>query len=187
MKIKIYKFLLKSIGKILPLKRHPGGLIANSIRCFFAKNIVEHIGFGCVIEPGAELHEGCVLGDITGIGPNCMIGPNCTFLGHSMMGPNVHIYTENHIYNEELHCFKGSQTKPVTVGEYSWIGYNSIICPGVTIGNHTIIGAGSVVTKDIPGGVMAAGNPCIVKKVIDKAYYNEYVNQTSLLPPQYDI
>ena len=89
-----------------------------------------------------------------------------------MMGPNVRIYTINHIYDESNHKFNGrTPPRPVTIGEHVWIGYGVIILPGVTIGDHVIIGAGSVVTKDIPSGVMAAGNPCIVKKVIDVKYY----------------
>lgn len=129
------------------------------------------MGVGCVIEPGAEVHEGCIFGDRVGIGPNCMIGPKTTFLGYTMMGPNVHIYTENHAYDETDHCFRGTEIKPVVIGEQVWIGHGVIILPGVTIGSHVIIGAGSVVTKNIPSGVLAAGNPCKEKKVIDYDYY----------------
>ncbi len=172
MKNKICRFLLATIGKMLPLRYHPGGVIANRIRCLFVRGIVNKMGSDCIVEPGAEVHEGCVLGDQTSIGPNCMIGPKCVFKGHNMMGPNVHIYTINHIYNECNHKFKGStDTMPVTIGEYVWIGYGVIILPGITIGDHVVIGAGSVVTKNIPSGVMAAGNPCVVKKVIDTMYF----------------
>lgn len=116
--------------------------------------------------------EGCIIGDGTGIGPHCMVGPKTIFKGRSMMAPNVHIYTVNHKYNAEQHRFNGSTSpNPVTIGEYVWLGYGVIVLPGVTIGDHTIIGAGSVVTKDIPSGVMAAGNPCVVKKVIDAEFY----------------
>lgn len=128
------------------------------------------MGEECVVESGAEIHEGCVFGNRVGIGPNCMIGPQTIFKGYTMMGPDVHIYTENHLYNEETHSFGGTEIKPVTIGEEVWIGYGAIILPGVNIGSHTIIGAGSVVTKDIPSGVLAAGNPCVVKKVIDSFY-----------------
>ena len=168
--------LARTVGKTLPLRRHPGG-IANKMRCFFTKGIVKEMGRNCIIESGAEIMEGCVFGDFTSIGPNCMIGPDIIFKGHNMMGPNVHIYTVNHLYDEELHTFKGSSApNPVTIGEFVWLGYGVIILPGVTIGDHTIIGAGSVVTKSIPSGVMAAGNPCAVKKVIDQKYYEDQLN-----------
>lgn len=159
------------IGKILPLRRHPGGGVSNRIRCGLTRNIVKKMGEGCVIESGAEIHEGCVLGNKVGIGPNCMIDPQTIFEGYTMMGPDVHIYTENHLYNEGTHSFSGTEIKPVTIGEEVWIGYGAIILPGVNIGSHTIIGAGSVVTKDVPSGILAAGNPCVVKKVIDAFYY----------------
>ena len=90
-----------------------------------------------------------------------------------MMGPNVHIYTINHKYDENLHKFTGyTDVNPVVIGSNTWIGYNVIILPGVHIGDNSIIGAGSVVTKSIPAGVMAAGNPCVVKKIIDKEINN---------------
>ncbi len=170
---KFSKILLATIGKILPFRRHPGGGIANLIRCSLVKLIIEEMGKGCVVEPGAEIHNGCVFGNRVGIGPGCMIGPQTVFKGYTMMGPDVHIYTENHLYNDNTHNFSGTEIKPVTIGEEVWIGYGAIILPGVKIGSHTIIGAGSVVTKDVPPGVLAAGNPCVVKKIIDSFYYEE--------------
>lgn len=130
------------------------------------------MGRNCNIERGAEIMEGCILGDYVGLGPNNSIGPGTVLKGNCMIGPNVHIYTTAHYYDDTLHRFNGStQPKPVVVGENVWIGYGVIILPGVTIGDNVIIGAGSVVTKDIPSGVMAAGNPCVVKKVIDEHIY----------------
>lgn len=172
MGVNLNKALLGTIGKWLPLRRHPGGGIANSLRCWITRGIVKKMGKNCIVEKGAEILEDCILGDNTSIGPNCMIGPGTVIKGHNMMGPNVHIYTTGHNYSMDLHCFCGmSERKPVTIGEHVWIGYGVIILPGVTIGDHSIIGAGSVVTKDIPSGVVAAGNPCVVKKVLDDTYY----------------
>ena len=58
--------------------------------------------------------------------------------------------------------------KPVSIGEDVWIGGSVVLCPGVTIGNRSVIGAGSVVTKDIPSDVLAAGNPCKVIRLLDQ-------------------
>ena len=55
---------------------------------------------------------------------------------------------------------------PVTIGNDCWIGANSVILPGVTIGNYSVVAAGSIVTKDVPSGVLVAGNPAIIKKKI---------------------
>ena len=59
--------------------------------------------------------------------------------------------------------------KPISVGDRVWIGGNAVILPGVTIGRDTVIGAGSVVTRDIPAGVLAVGNPCRVLREITEA------------------
>ena len=176
-KVNISKFMLATIGRMLPLRRHPGGSIANHIRVFFARGIVKSIGEGCHIECGAELQEDCVLGDHTGIGPDSLVQQGTVFKGNSMMGPDVHIYTSGHKYDKDLHKFDGmTEVKPVIIGENVWIGYGVIILPGVTIGDNTIIGAGSVVSKSIPSGVMAAGNPCVVKKIIDEELYDSGIN-----------
>lgn len=76
------------------------------------------------------------------------------------------------IYDQNKHHFAGrTGPEPVIIGENVWLGYGVIVLPGVTVGNNVIIGAGSVVTKSIPSGVLAAGNPCIVKKVIDEKIF----------------
>lgn len=174
MSVSLNKALLGTIGKWLPLRRHPGGGFANMLRCTLTRGIVKSMGANCIIEKGAELMEDCTLGDETSIGPYSLVGAGTVFKGHSMMGDNVRIYTSGHRYDLDQHCFYGrTDCKPVTIGEHVWIGYGVIILPGVTIGDHVIIGAGSVVTKDIPSGVVAAGNPCVVKKILDEAYYNK--------------
>jgi maltose O-acetyltransferase len=79
-----------------------------------------------------------------------------------MFGPNVQIYTATHPLDHLERSSGREYAKPIVIGEDVWVGGGAIICPGVTIGNRTVIGAGSVVTKDIPTGVLAAGNPCRV-------------------------
>ena len=166
--VKINKFFLATIGAVLPNKRHPLGKISNSLRCHFARQICEKVGKNCVIERGATILENVVLYDNSAVGVNCEIGPGTIIKGNNMMGPNVHIYTQSHFYNKDLHRFDGfSNVEKVIIGENTWIGYGVVILPGVEIGPNSIIGAGSVVTKSIPAGVMAAGNPCVVKKIID--------------------
>ena len=82
------------------------------------------------------------------IGSNVCIGPNCG------------IYTACHPVNSKERTDGIEYAKPVTIGNSVWLGGNVCIMPGVTIGDNTVIGAGSVVTKDIPSGVVAVGNPC---------------------------
>ncbi len=77
-----------------------------------------------------------------------------------MCGPSVHIYTATHPTDPEARLSGLEFAIPVRIGNNVWIGGGVIICPGVTIGDHTTIAAGSVVVKDIPARVVAGGNPC---------------------------
>ena len=81
-----------------------------------------------------------------------------------MFGPNVQIYTATHPINWKDRANILEFGKPISIGSNVWIGGGAILNPGVNIGDRTIIGAGSVVTKDIPSDVFAVGNPCKVIK-----------------------
>lgn len=90
-----------------------------------------------------------------------------------MIGPNVTICTTGHPVHP-AHRLDGMYSFPVTIGDNVWIGGNVFILPGVTIGDNSVIGAGSIVTKDIPANVIAVGNPCKVLREItdrDAEYY----------------
>jgi maltose O-acetyltransferase len=100
---------------------------------------------------------------------NCIVLDVCLVkIGDfTLFGPAVQIYTATHPLNSEL---RRSQEfgKPIEIGADVWVGGGAIICPGVQIGSKTVIGAGSVVTRDIPGGVFAAGNPCrVIREIAD--------------------
>ena len=93
---------------------------------------------------------------------------------YTMFGPNVTIATAGHPILPELREQGYQYNMPVHIGRNCWIGAGVIIMPGVTIGDNTVIGAGSVVTKDIPADVVAVGNPCRIMREInehDKEYY----------------
>ena len=87
-----------------------------------------------------------------------------TFGGNVLLAPNVSIYTAGHAVNVAQRIVGWEYAYPVTVGHNVWIGGNVVILPGVSIGDNSIIGGGSVVTKDIPANVVAAGNPCRIIK-----------------------
>jgi maltose O-acetyltransferase len=94
---------------------------------------------------------------------NCVVLDVCSVrIGdYTQFGPSVQIYTATHPMNAELrrtHEF----AKPIEIGADVWVGGAAVLCPGVSIGSRSVIGAGSVVTRDIPEGVFAAGNPCRV-------------------------
>ena len=94
---------------------------------------------------------------------NCVVLDVCAVrIGDfTLFGPAVQIYTATHPLEAELRR-RQEFAKPVTIGADVWVGGAAVICPGVTIGSRSVIGAGSVVTRDIPEGVFAAGNPCRV-------------------------
>ncbi|HZV07510.1 MAG TPA: sugar O-acetyltransferase [Gemmataceae bacterium] len=98
---------------------------------------------------------------------NCVILDVCRVeIGDfTLFGPAVQIYTATHPMNAELRR-KQEFAKPIKIGSDVWVGGGAILCPGVTIGSKSVIGAGSVVTRDIPDGVFAAGNPCRVVRPI---------------------
>ena len=105
-------------------------------------------------------------------GENLFMNFNCIILDcaevrigdNVMMGPNVQLYTATHPLQASERIKGPELAYPITIGNNVWLGGGVIVCPGVTIGDNTTIGSGSVVTKDIPANVFAAGNPCKVIK-----------------------
>lgn len=84
----------------------------------------------------------------------------------TLFGPNVQIYTATHPMESDQRALGLEFARPINIGEDVWIGGSAVICPGVTIGDRTVIGAGSVVTRDIPSDVFAAGNPCKIIRML---------------------
>ena len=112
-----------------------------------------HCDYGYNIHSGENVYfnVNCVVLDTMKVS----IGDNVFF------GPGVHVYTATHPL-DPIERRTVESSKPVAIGNDCWIGGNTVICPGVTIGNGVTIGAGSVVTKNIPDNVLAAGNPARV-------------------------
>ena len=112
----------------------------------------------------------CDYGTNIKIGDKVYFNFNCVVLdvaqvtigSRTMFGPNVQIYTATHPMNYKERTSGVEYAKPIIIGADVWIGGSAVICPGVEIGDRTVIGAGSVVTKNIPADVFAAGNPCKV-------------------------
>ena len=101
---------------------------------------------------------------------NCVVldVAQVTIGSRTLFGPNVQIYTATHPINYQERATGLEYAKPITIGEDVWVGGSVVICPGVRIGDRSVIGAGSVVTKDIPADVFAAGNPCKVIRQINQ-------------------
>lgn len=142
------------------------------------KVLLAEVGENCYIEP--PLHANW--GRNTHLGSNVYANFNLTlvddtdiYIGDSVMiGPNVTIATAGHPVDPELRRKVAQFNIPVRIGNNVWIGAGAVILPGITIGDDSVIGAGSIVTKDIPAGVVAVGNPCRVLRPIsdrDREFY----------------
>lgn len=122
--------------------------------------------YGFHIETGKNFfaNYNCTIIDVARV----TIGDNCQF------APNVSIYTAGHPVHPDSRNSLYEYGIGVSIGDNVWIGGSTVILPGVHIGSNTVIGAGSVVTKDIPDWVVAAGNPCkVIRKITeeDRRYY----------------
>lgn len=127
-----------------------GSLINPTLKCDY--------GFNISIGKNSFLNFDCVLLDCNRID----IGDDVQF------GPGVHIYTATHPMNAAVRRSGQELAKPVSIASGVWIGGRAVVCPGVSIGESTVVGAGSVVTRDLPANVFAAGNPCKVIKRIEQ-------------------
>ncbi len=115
----------------------------------------------------------CDYGSNIRLGERVFFNFNCVVLDvspvtigdYTLFGPAVQIYTATHPMNAALRR-KQEFSKPIRIGSDVWVGGGAILCPGVTIGSRSVIGAGSVVTRDVAEGVFAAGNPCRVLREI---------------------
>lgn len=114
--------------------------------------------YGSNIEVGAQFYANH--------GLTVLDGNKVTFGDQVLVGPNCGFYTAGHPLDAALRKQGLEYARPITVGDNVWIGGNVCVLPGVTIGDNAVIGAGSVVTQDIPPNVLAAGNPCKVIKAI---------------------
>lgn len=128
------------------------------------------IGKNCVVEQPLF----CTYGYNTTVGDNCFINVNCKLMDSGLItignnvfiAPNVCIITEEHSMDVEQRLAGLEYTAPVIIGDNVWICAGVIILPGVTIGANSVIGAGSIVTKDIPQKSLAVGNPCKVIRTL---------------------
>ncbi len=143
------------------------------------KKMFAEIGEGCYFEPplhtnwgGRHVHAG---NGVYGNFNLTLVDDADIYIGdHCMFGPNVTVATAGHPVEPKLRS-RGMQFNiPVHIGKNVWIGGGAVLLPGVTIGDNSVIGAGSVVTKDIPANCVAVGNPCRVLREIgehDRTYY----------------
>lgn len=139
---------------------------ATAERAALLQQLLPNAGKALWIEPPFY----CDYGEHIALGNNVFFNFNCVVLdvawvtigNNVMFGPNVQLYTATHPLDAQQRRSGLEAGYPITIGNDCWIGGSVIVNPGITIGERSVIGAGSVVTKDIPADVFAAGNPCQV-------------------------
>jgi maltose O-acetyltransferase len=137
-----------------------------ALRLELLTELFSHLGEGAVVKP----HLRCDYGYNISIGARTFINYDSVLLDCSritigeevQVAPGVHIYTATHPLDSATRRSGLEYALPVTIGDGVWLGGGAIVCPGVSIGENTVVGAGSVVTRSLPAGVVAAGNPCRV-------------------------
>lgn len=154
------------------------------------KKMLAEIGEGCYIEPpfhanwaGRYIHFGN--GVYANFGLTCVDDTHIYIGDKTMFGPNVVLATANHPILPELREKAYQYNKEIHIGKNCWLGAGVIVVPGISIGDNSVIGAGSVVTRDIPDNVLAVGNPCRVLRKISEHdreffYKNERIDWEEL-------
>ena len=136
------------------------------VRNKILKELIPNAGSGLWLQPPFYCDYGTniLIGEKVFFNFNCVV-LDVTFVtigSRTLFGPNVQIYTATHPLDFKERASGLEYAKPIKIGEDVWLGGSVVVCPGVSIGDRSVIGAGSVVTKDIPADVFAAGNPCRV-------------------------
>ena len=159
--------------------RLPSGVIGYALRSRLMKKMFAEMGDNCYIEPpfyanfgGKNVHLG---NDVYANFHLTCVDDTHIYIGdHTMIGPNVTLVTAAHPISPTLREKVYQYNLPVRIGKNCWLGANVTVLPGVTIGDNTVVGAGSVVTKDLPSNVVAVGVPARVLREItendDKFY-----------------
>jgi acetyltransferase-like isoleucine patch superfamily enzyme len=154
----------------------PRSAICFPVAALFGEEAI-HIGDGCIIGPYASLSAGVSPDDVPDtpvvrIGNRCVIGKGSAVIGHERVEMGDDVWTGNHVYiTDANHGYvdrdepvgrQFAAPRPVLIGSGSWLGHGALVVGGATIGEHVVVGAGAVVTGDLPDYSVAVGNPARV-------------------------
>lgn len=162
----LYYLLYHLFAKHLPASHCPYALGAKQLRAWLARRLFLRCGHNINIEQGADIGTGrhTVIGDNSGIGLRCIIKQ--AIIGDNvMMGPDVIFIGRNHEFSDLEQPLQEQgyrEAPPIVVGDNAWIGARAIVLPGRRIGKCAIVGAGAVVTRDVPDYAVVGGNPAHV-------------------------
>ena len=155
--------------KNTPEDYRPYSIFFPWMRQFLVKNYLKKCGKKPRVKQGAEISLNATVGDYSELGTRCMIQSNVHIGSNVIMGPDIKIYSRNHKFDRWDIPIKdqGKNYFETYVGDDVWIGANVIITAGCNIGNHAILAAGSVITKDVPDHAIMGGVPAKLIKYRD--------------------
>jgi len=159
----VSRFLYELIAVHLPDSGRPGGSLFRWTRRTLASGMLDYVSPDANIEQGAQFRgRGTRIGRRSGVGIRAWISKTCIIGDDVMIGPDVMIFSQNHEFQDVTKPMMDqgfTHDQPVVIQDDVWVGARAILLPGVTIGCGSIIGAGSVVTKDVPPYSIIGGNP----------------------------
>jgi acetyltransferase-like isoleucine patch superfamily enzyme len=166
-----------------------GAAICVPFAALFGEEYIE-LGAGCIIGPYSSLSAGVAPGHrpdhvpVVTIGDRCLVGKGSAIVGHRSIVIGDDVFTGHHVYiTDANHGYEDTSLpigrqfappRPVRIGAGSWIGHGAIVLPGANIGEHVVVGAGSVVTGDLPSFSVAVGNPArVVRRHVEGRWRRE--------------
>lgn len=162
----LWRILYSATAKLLPQSTYCAP--AKYLRAFFAHRICANAGKRLNIERGATFGSKVSIGDNSGIGVNCELHGEVNIGNNVLMAPECIFYTVNHEFSKvdvPIGTQGDSNMEPINVGNDVWFGRRVMVMPGVSIGDHSIVAAGSVVTRDVPPYSIVGGAPArVIKK-----------------------
>jgi maltose O-acetyltransferase len=170
------------VAKNLPGPPTPFGAVGQWFRAVLARMIFLEMGRNVRVHQNVHFGSGAGLriGDNSALAPDCWIASDTTIGSDVMMAPEVTILSSTHGTDSTeipMRLQRQPPKRPVVIGDDVWLGTRIIVLPGVRIGSHSIVGAGSVVTKDVPDYAIVAGNPARV--IRDRRFVHQAVVDAS--------
>lgn len=156
----------------LPYSIAAGGGVAKRLRRWACAGLFDAAGSGINVEKGAFFGSGSGvrLGDRSGLGMDCIVTGTVTIGDDVMMGPRCTLISRDHVMSDlsvPMNRQGLTPDRPIVIGDDVWLGAGVIVLPGVTIGSHSVVAAGSVVTRDVPPAAVVGGVPARVLKYRD--------------------
>lgn len=164
----ICRNLYYHLARHLPESEGTWGSTYKKVRYFFASRFLSNCGKNVNFEHGARFDSDISIGDNSGVGIHCLVAGAAVIGNNVMMGPECIFYSRNHAHGRidiPMNEQGFEEARPITVGDDVWFGARVIVLPGVRIGSHCIVGAGAVVTKDVPDYAIVGGNPARVLRM----------------------